>query len=95
MCGITGFFDTTISTSKETLIGIVTRMSDRISHRGPDDSGIWIDEQNGVALGFRRLAILDLTPTGHQPMPSADGRYFIVFNGEIYNFQSLRDELTG
>ena len=94
MCGITGFFDTTISTSKETLIGIVTRMSDRISHRGPDDSGIWIDEQNGVALGFRRLAILDLTPTGHQPMPSADGRYFIVFNGEIYNFQSLRDELN-
>lgn len=68
-------------------------MSDSIRHRGPDDSGAFIDAETGIALGFRRLAILDLSPTGHQPMHSADGRYVMVFNGEIYNFASLRDEL--
>jgi asparagine synthase (glutamine-hydrolysing) len=64
-----------------------------LTHRGPDDEGVWVDEAVGVALGFRRLAILDLTPTGHQPMRSASGRFHLVFNGEIYNFCELRQQL--
>jgi asparagine synthase (glutamine-hydrolysing) len=95
MCGITGFFDTTYSLSSEAQLNIVTRMSDSICHRGPDDSGAWTQAESGIALGFRRLAILDLSPTGHQPMQSADERFVMIFNGEIYNFASLRDELLG
>jgi len=68
-------------------------MTDAILLRGPDDSGAWVDADSGIALGHRRLSILDLSPLGHQPMISADGRYVIVFNGEIYNFRQLRDEL--
>ena len=69
-------------------------MMDPIRHRGPDDSGQWLDAQSGVALGFRRLSILDLTPAGHQPMLSANDRYVIVLNGEVYNFNLLRSELA-
>jgi len=64
-----------------------------IGHRGPDDAGTWADEQAGIALGHRRLSIVDLSPAGHQPMPSASGRYVIAFNGEIYNHLVLRKEL--
>ncbi len=64
-----------------------------LTHRGPDDEGVWVDEEAGVALGFRRLAILDLTPTGHQPMRSASGRFHLVFNREIYNIRELRKHL--
>jgi asparagine synthase (glutamine-hydrolysing) len=68
-------------------------MAEQLVHRGPDDSGHWVDAEAGIALGFRRLAIVDLSPAGHQPMTSADGRYVIVFNGEIYNFGELRKDL--
>lgn len=71
----------------------VERMIRPITHRGPDDSGIWVDEQHGVGFGFRRLAIVDLTERGHQPMRSASGRFVMMFNGEVYNFLELRREL--
>ena len=94
MCGITGFWNPQRSDDATSLKNIVGHMTDTIVHRGPDDSGVWVDADAGVALGFRRLAIVDLSPTGHQPMQSADGRYEIVFNGEVYNFLELREELT-
>ncbi len=68
-------------------------MTDRIVHRGPDAGGAWVDPNGAIALGHRRLSILDLSPEGAQPMISRDGRYVISFNGEIYNFKSIRDEL--
>jgi len=93
MCGITGFFSTNNNQTTADLTSIIQKMSNTLKHRGPDDSGYWIDENSGVALGFRRLAIIDLSPTGHQPMISANGRYVIVFNGEIYNFLDIKTEL--
>jgi asparagine synthase (glutamine-hydrolysing) len=69
-------------------------MADTLRHRGPDDAGVWVDAEAGVALGFRRLSIVDLSPEGHQPMQSAAGRYVVLFNGEIYNFMDLRRELA-
>lgn len=93
MCGLTGFWDMRANCAAEELRRRVTAMSDMLYHRGPDDSDVWVDAAAGLALGFRRLAILDLTPAGRQPMRSASGRYVAVFNGEIYNFKQIRDEL--
>lgn len=93
MCGITGFLDTRREMTTAELNAAVTRMSDAIIHRGPDDSDEWVDAATGVAFGFRRLAIVDLTPTGRQPMTSASGRYTMIFNGEIYNYGEMRAEL--
>lgn len=89
MCGIVGF------TSKDSLISSIhlEAARDKLKHRGPDDAGLWMSEDGRVALGHRRLAVIDLSPAGHQPMLSEDGRYAIVFNGEIYNFRELRAEL--
>lgn len=92
MCGITGFVDGSGS-NVLALRERVEAMADQLVHRGPDDSGSWIDSSAGIAFGFRRLAILDLSPAGHQPMFSASGRFVIVFNGEVYNFASLRDQM--
>lgn len=92
MCGIAGIL-TTHGWPASELSESVSRMSDAIRHRGPDDSGIWLDEAHGLALGFRRLSILDLSELGHQPMRSASGRYSIVFNGEVYNHAEVRAEL--
>src|SRR6266700_4408339 len=76
---------------REANAAVLRRMAQSIAHRGPDDSGLYLDHQ--VGFGFRRLAILDLSPTGHQPMCSEDGELVIVFNGEIYNYIELREEL--
>ncbi|MEN3941010.1 asparagine synthase (glutamine-hydrolyzing) [Prosthecobacter sp. SYSU 5D2] len=93
MCGIAGYFTLPRSRTSTQMTAEVTRMTDAIVKRGPDDSGAWTDAETGIALGHRRLSILDLSPLGHQPMTGADGRYVLVFNGEIYNFQKLRAEL--
>jgi asparagine synthase (glutamine-hydrolysing) len=93
MCGIAGFVDSVAATSRDDLLRIVSRMSGRLIHRGPDDGGAWGDAAVGVALGHRRLAVIDLSAEGRQPMQSADGRHIIVFNGEIYNFAELRRQL--
>jgi asparagine synthase (glutamine-hydrolysing) len=94
VCGITGFWDPSGQISSETMQRVVQQMSQTLLHRGPDDGGIWVDAEEGIALGHRRLSILDLSPEGHQPMHSASSRYVIVFNGEIYNFLELRQELN-
>ena len=93
MCGIAGCWNFARTESQTELTWIITRMTDVIRHRGPDDDGAWIDETSGIALGFRRLAIVDLSPTGHQPMFSANERYVMVFNGEVYNYAELKSEL--
>jgi asparagine synthase (glutamine-hydrolysing) len=93
MCGVTGFLDSAHTLSHEELNQRVKRMSEAIHHRGPDDSGVWVDSSGGAAFGFQRLAILDLSPAGHQPMFSADERFVMIYNGEVYNFAELRDEL--
>ncbi len=92
MCGICGFIQPGGLLSQETS-SVLRRMSDQIAHRGPDDAAEWIDARHGVAFGHRRLAIVDLSPAGRQPMRSASGRYVIVFNGEIYNHLELREAL--
>lgn len=93
MCGFAGFLTKDKQFSAENLNVIAEKMSNAIIHRGPDDGGVWIDEQAGLALSHRRLSILDLSPLGHQPMLSASGRYVIAFNGEVYNFNELRNTL--
>jgi len=93
MCGIAGFIDLSNSYKHSELQSIILQMSDTLARRGPDDSGIWVDERSGVALEHRRLSIIDLTAAGHQPMHSESGRYVIVYNGEIYNHNELRKEL--
>ncbi|HVJ55256.1 MAG TPA: asparagine synthase (glutamine-hydrolyzing) [Aliidongia sp.] len=94
MCGLTGFLDLARATGTEELRSLVDRMALTIEHRGPDDAESWVDAEAGVALGFRRLAIVDLTPAGRQPMVSSSGRYVIIFNGEVYNAEDLRPELA-
>ncbi len=89
MCGISGFVDPDKSTSKDKLLDVISRMTDTISHRGPDDSGVWVDKSKGIALGHRRLSIMDVSQSGHQPMETRCGRYIIIFNGEIYNYRAI------
>jgi asparagine synthase (glutamine-hydrolysing) len=92
MCGIVGVLSAPGPRAEE-LRGMTRAMSDCIAHRGPDDSGTWEDPEAGVAFGFRRLSILDLSPAGHQPMRSRSGRFTIVFNGEVYNYLEIRATL--
>ena len=93
MCGLTGFLDLKRSAPATVLEQTVRRMADRLVHRGPDEGGVWVDEAAGVALGHRRLSIVDLTVAGRQPMQSASGRFILSYNGEIYNADDLRAEL--
>src|SRR5687768_14627549 len=88
MCGIAGIFS-----ADRVDPALLARMAGVIAHRGPDDQGIWADNQAGIGFAHRRLSIVDLSPQGRQPMHSADGRYVICFNGEIYNFADIRAEL--
>ena len=88
MCGIAG-----LVTRARIEAAPLRRMADSIAHRGPDDDGIWLDPEAGVGFGHRRLSIVDLSPAGHQPMASRDGRWTISYNGEIYNHAELRAEL--
>lgn len=91
MCGICGAYALETPSQAQILNTSVHRMIDSMTRRGPDDEGFWMDTQ--CAFGFRRLAILDLSPTGHQPMLTKDGRFVLVFNGEVYNFAEIRSEL--
>jgi asparagine synthase (glutamine-hydrolysing) len=92
MCGIAGFLFSSRAVPGEP--GQILRgMTSALVARGPDDEGQWIDLSAGAALGHRRLSVVDLSPAGHQPMISRSGRYVLVFNGEIYNHQEIRDEL--
>ena len=93
MCGIAGWIDPTGKTDRHGLESIAARMAGTLFHRGPDDHGVWADPEAGIALGHRRLSILDLSAAGHQPMQSATGRFVISYNGEIYNCEEIRDEL--
>ena len=93
MCGIAGMVDWRAATSADALRSIGETMIETVRHRGPDAGAVWVDAESGVALGQRRLAIIDLSPSGAQPMHSADRRYVITFNGEIYNYRDIRSEL--
>jgi asparagine synthase (glutamine-hydrolysing) len=93
MCGITGFIDLAAATPPVDLAQRVEAMALCLLHRGPDEGQSWVDASAGVALGFRRLAIVDVSPAGRQPMASADGRYVICYNGEIYNAEDMRAAL--
>lgn len=83
MCGICGFV-TKIPGTNEKNQRIIEKMSEVLNHRGPDDTGYWMDDSGQVAFGHKRLAVIDLSPVGRQPMTSLCGRFTIVFNGEIY-----------
>ena len=91
MCGIAGFIDPS-GCGAEAARSVGAAMSDVLAHRGPDNAGIWVDQQAGVTLVHRRLAVVDLSAAGEQPMESASGRYVVVLNGEIYNHKALRME---
>lgn len=94
MCGFAGFLDPKLTRSDERLTALVRDMNCAITPRGPDSAGEWTDAYAGIALGHRRLSIMDLSPAGNQPMLSACGRYVIVFNGEVYNHHAMRAELA-
>lgn len=92
MCGLAGFFSPESATADESRTQL-RAMTDAVSHRGPDGDGFWSEIKTGIHLGHRRLAIVDLSPTGTQPMLSASSRFVIAFNGEVYNHNELRDDL--
>ena len=94
MCGITGFWTRGEPGNAEAAAAIAGRMADALRHRGPDDGGVWSDPAAGLHFGFRRLAIIDVSAAGAQPMQSATGRYVVCYNGEIYNAPALRAELS-
>ena len=98
MCGIAGFLwcdGSAIALREPGARGVAQTMAERLRYRGPDSSGEWVDSERGVALAHRRLAVIDISPRGQQPMTSPNGRYCLAFNGEIYNYRELRAMLEG
>ncbi len=93
MCGIAGFWDWRTTSNASELESRAVRMVDALRHRGPDDMGVWCDVSQQLAMANRRLAIVDLSPAGHQPMWSSGGRFCLVYNGELYNHLEMRREL--
>ncbi|HWW43780.1 MAG TPA: asparagine synthetase B, partial [Acidimicrobiia bacterium] len=94
MCGVAGVVDLGLTGgASESVSSVVPWMLERLRHRGPDDQGIWTDPTCGVGIGNRRLAVVDLSKSGHQPMVDPGDRYVLSFNGEIYNHALLRDQL--
>jgi asparagine synthase (glutamine-hydrolysing) len=93
MCGIAGVISADVRADE--LRARARDMASTLCHRGPDDEGVWIDEDQGVAFGHRRLSVIDLSEHGHQPMASRSGRHVITFNGEIYNYLAIRRDLEG
>ena len=91
MCGIAGFID--LNRRINDPLHVLEEMQRCMVYRGPDDSGEWFDQSTGTGFAFRRLSIIDLSPTGHQPMVSQSGRYTIVFNGEVYNHVEISARL--
>jgi len=93
MCGIVGFWDLKKKYRSEKILSIINDMTKTLDHRGPDSKGCWINKDKNLALGHRRLSILEISNLGKQPMESKNKRYIIVFNGEIYNFIDLINDL--
>jgi asparagine synthase (glutamine-hydrolysing) len=93
MCGLTGIYDPNHQLNEQSLFGLVRQMATAIVHRGPDGRGFWATPIGDVAFGHRRLAVIDLTDAGHQPMTSADGRWTVAYNGEMYNTGAIRELL--
>jgi asparagine synthase (glutamine-hydrolysing) len=89
MCGIAGLLEPRLTSQRKQLAAAGLTMAEALSHRGPDGQGIWIDDAAGLVLAHRRLAIIDLSPAGDQPMMSADGRWVIAYNGEVYNTEEI------
>ena len=93
MCGIAGFLDARVNGRNDRWESDAEAMQNSLQHRGPDDRGTWIDTDAGIALAHLRLSIVDLSPAGHQPMVSSDGRYVVVYNGEVYSHEPVRAQL--
>jgi len=94
MCGIAGFVGAASKLAGGNVNAVAQQMAASLAHRGPDDEGIWTDAEAGAAVVHRRLSIIDLSPAGHQPMISADGRFIITYNGEVYSYQPIGAELA-
>src|SRR6266852_1515054 len=90
MCGIVGVLSNSVVER-----ATVERMRDKLAHRGPDHAGLWQSDDGRICLGHRRLSIIDLDVRSHQPMCTQDGRFVVTFNGEIYNYRTVRRELEG
>ena len=93
MCGLTGVFDPNLELGPDSLGQMVVEMTAAIRHRGPDDQGVWVEPGGRIAFGHRRLSIIDLSAAGQQPMVSANSRWVIAYNGEMYNTRSIRESL--
>jgi len=93
MCGLAGFYDPR-GNDRDFVSDVAVGMAQSLRHRGPDDNGVWVGDSCDIALAHQRLAVIDTTLAGRQPMISSNGRFVIVFNGEIYNYKAIKQSLT-